>query len=124
MKKILPVVLSLVLFGCSSNYSKGFRIGQVRKFSQKGVFIKSWEGELLLGGVVSDGGRNPTLVNETFEFSVDPEAQHGENINEVVDEITKAAESGKRTKLYYNQDTWPKIRTSEDHLIYKAEILE
>lgn len=123
MKKIM-LLMSLALVGCSSNYSKGFRVGFVRKFSQKGVFIKSWEGELLLGGVVSTGGKDPTLVNETFEFSVDPEARHGENIDEVIAEINKAVESGKRTKLYYNQSTIPMIRVDNSHMIYKAEILE
>lgn len=124
MKYALLLLMALAVTGCSSNYSEGFRVGYVRKFSQKGVFIKSWEGELLLGGVVSTGGKDPTLVNETFKFSVDPEARHGENIEAVIAEINKSVESGKRTKLYYNQSTWPMIRVDNSHMIYKAEVLE
>ena len=117
-------IIGILLVGCSSNYSNGYRIGRIRKFSEKGIFIKSWEGQLLLGGVVPSGDKNATLVNETFEFSVDPERGHGENINEVVDEINKCAESEKRVKLYYNQNTLLKIRTDTDYMIWKAEVLE
>jgi hypothetical protein len=54
----------LFLFsGCSHNYSDGYRVGYVRKFSRKGLIWKSWEGELLLGGVVSTGGKSPEIVN-------------------------------------------------------------
>jgi hypothetical protein len=121
-KKILILVGLLGIIGCSSNYSKGFRMGYVRKFSQKGLLIKSWEGELLLGGIVSTGGKTPQMVNETWEFSVDPDRAHGEDIEKVVDQLTKAAESGKLTKVYYNQDTTPKIRTNTDYMAYRADI--
>ncbi len=121
---ILLGVFGSAIVGCSTNYSDGFRIGVVRKFSKKGVLIKSYEGELLLGGIVATGGKDSQMVNETWEFSVDPDARHGENVEEVVKELTKAAESGKRTKVYYNQDTTPKIRVNTDYLVKKAEILE
>ncbi len=124
MKKVMLLLAVLVFGGCSSNYSKGFRIGTVRKFSEKGVFIKSWEGELLLGGVVSTGGKNPELVNETFDFSVDPEATHGEDIPSIVSALSEAADSGKRTKIYYVEDTTPKIRSHTGYYVQKVEILK
>lgn len=124
MNRYLVIGALLFLTSCSSNYSNGFRLGVVRKFSHKGVFIKSWEGELLLGGVVSDGGQSPTLVNETWEFSIDPDQEHGENTEQIVAELTKAAESGKRTKVYYIQNTFPKIRTNTPFFVQKAEIIE
>lgn len=124
MKKLLALSLAVLsLSGCSSNYSSGFRLGVVRKFSNRGVFIKSWEGQLLLGGVISDRAEHPTLVNETWEFSIDPDRVHGENIEEIVSQLTKAAESGKRTKIYYIQNTLPKIRTDTSYFVQKAEIV-
>ena len=124
MKKYLLLVALVAIVGCSSNYSKGYRVGIVRKFSHKGVLIKSYEGELLLGGVVSTGGKNSTLVNETFDFSIDPEAQHGENIEAIANQIDSAVESGKRVKLFYNQNTLPKVRSETGYFIYKVEVLE
>jgi hypothetical protein len=123
MKKIvLMFVASLLLFGCSAHYSDGSRVGVVRKFSKKGVFIKSWEGELLLGGVVQQGtGENATLVNETFNFSIDPEDNNAEKIANLVE---VGMDSGKRVKLFYIENTLPKIRTDTGYFIQKAEVLE
>lgn len=126
MKKLALFLVPLFfLGGCSSNYSDGSRVGVVRKFSKKGVLIKSWEGELLLNaGMKDDGHGQQMVVNETWEFSVDPEASHGENIEKVVADIKEAMKSGKRVELYYNQNTWPfVIRFNTTYCIYKVEIL-
>lgn len=44
--------------GCSGNSSEGERTGQINKLAYKGVFGKSWEGEMLMGGIKqsTDGG--------------------------------------------------------------------
>ena len=126
MKRLLLslVMLSVCFTGCSSNYSDGSRVGVLRKFSRKGVLIKSWEGELLLNaGMKDDGKGQQMVVNETWEFSVDPEASHGEDIKQVVQDLKAALKSGKRVELYYNQNTWPLLRISTDYCIYKVEVL-
>lgn len=123
MKKLYLFAVLVGLVGCSSSFSYGYRIGTIRKFSRKGVFVKSWEGEMLLGGVVSTGGKTPQLINETFDFSLDPDARHGEKLEEVIKQINNAAEKGSRVKLYYNQDTIPKIRSDSNYFIYKCEEL-
>jgi hypothetical protein len=49
MKKIFIIVVlaaSLVLAGCSENYSNGERIGVITQFSETGLFWKIWEGHL------------------------------------------------------------------------------
>lgn len=124
MRKLLILAVSVALVSCSANYSKGSRVGVVRKFSHKGLLVKSWEGELLLGGVISTGGKNPELVNETWDFAVDPEARHGEDAEEIVRALDQAQDSGKRVKLYYNQDTTMKLRTDSDYLVYKVQVLD
>lgn len=52
--------------GCIQDYSDGTRVGYIRKFSEKGLIWKSWEGEMMLtppAGVV--------MANvDTFAFSV------------------------------------------------------
>lgn len=123
MKRLLLLVLPLILLGgCSANYSDGSRAGTIRKFSKKGVMIKSWEGELLLGGIVSTGGKTPQLVNEIFEFTVDPDASHGEDTNKVITDIKAAMKSGKRVEIYYNQNTLPfQLRLGTEYCVYKVE---
>ena len=68
------------------SYAKGERSGFVQKFSQKGWFCKTWEGELsmvLLAGAIP----------EKFLFSVRDE--------EVAQKVNKSM--GKRAILFYEQ---------------------
>lgn len=127
MKKLALFIIPLVfLAGCSSSFSEGSRVGVLRKFSKKGVFIKSYEGELLLNaGLKDDGKGQQMVVNETWDFSVDPDASHGEDIQKVVADLKAAMKSGKRVELYYNQNTIPFIiRINTSYCISKVETLD
>ena len=54
MKKILIALAAMfALTACMPNYSEGFREGVVQQASQKGLFYKSFEGELVLKGLTS-----------------------------------------------------------------------
>jgi hypothetical protein len=68
------------------SYSQGQRAGMVQKFSKRGWFCKTWEGELLLYTV-------PGAVPEKFEFTVRDET--------VAQQVS--ASMGKRVVLGYNQ---------------------
>ena len=51
---VLVLVVSAILFGIfnhaqAADYSEGYRMGVVTKFSSKGFISKSWEGQMLLG---------------------------------------------------------------------------
>jgi len=54
MKKTLFIILALIIIGFSSyyafiyyvSYSKGYRAGELVKFSQKGIGFKTWEGQI------------------------------------------------------------------------------
>lgn len=76
---LIVLVIAFILFimvtgvvGCVAGRSDGKRIGTITKFSYKGVFIKSYEGELNLGGLRNriDGEGNHTTVANVWEFSV------------------------------------------------------
>jgi hypothetical protein len=41
-------LMIIFLSSCSENYSNGERIGLITQFSHKGLFWKSWEGQLNL----------------------------------------------------------------------------
>lgn len=49
-------------------YSTGYRAGLLQKFSHKGNFIKTYEGEMILSSVSSTA--NVALASEKFYFSV------------------------------------------------------
>ena len=49
-------------------YSDGYRAGLLQKFSHKGTFIKTWEGEMILSSV--SGNMNVVIASEKFYFSV------------------------------------------------------
>lgn len=79
-------------------YSDGFRDGTVQKLSRKGVIFKTFEGEMILGGLdfKDDGTGGGTLNRQSFLFSVsDPK---------VIAEL-EALPTGKKVRLYYRQTT-------------------
>lgn len=57
MRKILSILITVVILGIVGYfsfiyyipYSEGYRSGELIKFSNKGVLIKTWEGEISQG---------------------------------------------------------------------------
>jgi len=77
------------------NFSVGDRVGKVMKFSKKGYVVKTWEGQLFLGGI---GGGDGGDMNSTYwNFSVYPGDE------EVKDEIQEAMNKGYKVRLEYEQ---------------------
>lgn len=80
---ILLVIIAVFCFFYFAHYSEGVRAGELVKFSHKGYFIKTWEGEISQG--ISEA--------QTFVFSVeDGEKQVIEDLNNF---------QGKMVKLHY-----------------------
>lgn len=90
--KHLMLVAALAMTGCSVIYSDGERAGTVVKFSHKGFTCKTWEGELLIGGMKSNG--NNMEVN-TFKFTVKD--------SNIIPQIKAALASGAHVTLQYDQ---------------------
>ena len=87
----VPIVKSFG--GVGHEYSDGSRSGTLHKLSKKGLFWKTWEGELSLGLVTK--GAEGQLVNEIFHFSVSSDS--------IAKELEKVAQSGDRVTLEYKQ---------------------
>ena len=49
-------------------YSEGYRAGLLQKFSNKGTFFKTYEGEMILSSVVSS--KDIAIASEKFYFTV------------------------------------------------------
>lgn len=101
--------------GCNVNVSDGFRVGTISKFTNKGIFKKSWEGELIMGGVINKG-ESGTVANLWRFSTLD---------KKIADEINQAASSGKKVKITYHQTFIrnPFVRDTT-YLVKSVEILD
>jgi hypothetical protein len=117
------IILFLILgFGVmalifnNENYSNGERIGYVTKFSHKGQFWKSWEGELNL----TQTGMN---TSSTFDFSID----NDKNLSNVIATIDEAVNKGWKVKLTYHQvnfRNWFSNRGETDYFVDNIVVLD
>lgn len=112
---ILGFTLMALLLN-NENYSNGERIGYVTKFSHKGQFWKSWEGELNL----TQTGMN---TSSTFDFSID----NDKNLPTVVETIDEAVNKGWKVKLTYHQvnfRNWFSNRGETDYFVDSIVVLD
>ena len=105
------------LIGCNPDYSSGTRVGVVTKFSHKGWNYKTWEGEMLMGGVV-DGGRGSIQAN-VWKFTV-PEED---------DENRKKIEEALRTQkpIVIEYTEWmvrPNCQTDSGYIVKTVEFVK
>ena len=98
MKYLIAALAVLLLTACGPNYSNGNRIGTITAFSNKGLIWKSWEGELLSGGLREEStpdGKGKQSVANIIGFNVsDPE---------MVQKIQLAVETGRPVRIRYSQ---------------------
>ncbi len=101
MKNWKPILIGVVILafcllcvrGCiwvgGSTYSEGERTGTITKFSHRGMAIKTWEGELSMGGL--DQGGHASI----WEFSVSDPV--------VIEKIRISQRKGGRWTLKYRE---------------------
>ena len=65
---LLLLVAAFIYMKYFYTFSEGYRAGLLQKFSYKGVFFKTYEGELILSSVSSTS--NVAIASEKFHFSV------------------------------------------------------
>lgn len=94
---IAIVLMVLAVPGWIDDYSDGERVGVVTKMSHKGIFFKSWEGEMLQEGMqkVSNSDGKVNYVPNVFQFSVKD--------GDVAKEMENAMVSSKPVSVKYNQ---------------------
>nr|MBI4157176.1 hypothetical protein [Candidatus Woesearchaeota archaeon] len=113
--------------GCGSytnshEYSNGIRTGMINKISKKGLIWKTYEGQMALEGIVSDGQRMGANV---WDFSIDNQARNKENIEELAKKAQEYLESGTQVKVRYREVLWGwPWRGSTDYYIQAVEPVE
>ena len=112
-------VIAIIIFAivtATEDYSEGERIGFITKFSHKGRFWKSWEGELNL----TQTGMNTSSL---FDFSIDNDSES----SNVISMIDSAVNNGWKVKLTYHQTyfkNWLSNRGETDYFIKSIQILD
>lgn len=120
MKKLL-LILPILLTGCF-DYSDGERSGTVIKLSRKGVFCKTWEGEMYLGGLKkktssdSDGNTSVSMVANTWQFTIEDES--------LIPAIQKAMDSGERVTIKYQQELITFCRSDSEGSYFAKSITQ
>lgn len=112
---ISAIIITLSLAACGENYSNGIRVGTVIKLSEKGLFFKSWEATVDLGGSQNydqhdTKGRvtGSSLVRYLWEVNVEPSA---------VPKMQKALSDTSRVELVYKQWAIAPIRIGSNYVI-------
>lgn len=100
--------------GCVADYSDGSRAGTVTSLSRKGLIWKSWEGQMVLGGVRSRSDGNGGEAN-VFEFNAD---------EAVVKRIQEAMLSGERVELVYTEWLIGPLRIGDSHVVRDVRAVE
>ena len=113
MRKIFLMMLCAPLLAGCYEVSSGERVGTVVKLSKRGYFCKTWEGQMLLGGLrkqtnLSSDGKSTTtsMVANTWDFTISDE--------KVLPAIQAALDSGDPIRLQYRQELVTFCRSDSD----------
>jgi prepilin-type N-terminal cleavage/methylation domain-containing protein len=97
------VLIILGIGGCVSSCvrSEGDLKGSLAKFSNKGLMFKTWEGEIVKGGLkqTMSGG----MQANTWEFSI---RKDNPNRDEIIKQLQEAFDSDAIVHLKYKQRLW------------------
>ena len=110
------VFAAIVFIFGTENYSEGERIGFLTKFSHKGRFYKSWEGELNL----TQTGMNTSSL---FDFSID----NNNDDKNLIATIDSAVNNGWKVKLNYHETSfknWFSNRGETDYFVNSIKVLD
>jgi hypothetical protein len=91
MKKLLLILICITFASGCIVKSEGERVGTISKFSEKGIFVSTWEGDAILGGVGASGNSE-----NTWKFTVEDSA--------VAERVKKFHKTGKLVVLKYRQE--------------------
>ena len=100
--------------GLMYGYSEGQRTGDIYKFSEKGIFWKSYEGEMYLGGMTT--GANGSLEMEKFYFSI-PSSEY-EQKKDIIEKLKNCNEDrSQKCTVEYTQWLVKPIKISSGYVV-------
>lgn len=120
MKRLFMLCLMFTVGSCTCNYSDGERVGVPYKLSRKGLLVRTYEGEMNLGGTRrhTDENGGTSLVPNIFEFTV----RDDDEANLV--KIRSAIDRGASVKITYTQVIGLTCQTQSGYFVENVEILK
>lgn len=111
IKQILIILLLLILTGCKFwEISDGEKSGIIVKIAHQGLFIKTWEGELVRGGLNNGGG----TIGKSFDFTIED--------SQILELAKIGLNSQVEVKIYYKKYAFCIFNSdSECVFIYRIE---
>lgn len=110
LKLTLLALLPLFLLSGCWDMGGGEKIGSVTRLQRTGVFCKTWEGEIIRGGLNSGSG----VVGNAFHFTVEDDA--------LAQQVQKAMEAQQEVKISYRVEGVTLCRSdSNSHFLTKIE---
>ena len=103
--------------GCNDSYSEGERVGVVTKISHKGWQNKTWEGEMNLGGMVSNSQGH--LETNVWHFTIPDEDETSLKL------LQEAQRTQKPVIVKYKE--WmirPGCQTDSGYMVQSAEYVK
>jgi hypothetical protein len=124
---IMFVIMLMAMSACMPNYSEGKWNGVVVKLSHKGMIWKSWEGQIVLGGMRSKttahysakgeyAGSSTSAVTNAYDFNV--------GSPEILRKVQEAMDQGKVVELSYRQWCIAPPWIENDHVVIEVKELE
>lgn len=112
MKKIIVVAIlsTLSLSGCW-DVGSGDHVGQVIKMNKQGMFCKTWEVEIIKGGLTSGSGAS----GGRFDFTV-PEGR-----TDIIDVLKQAMNTGEEVLVHYSMESASFCR-SDSHSVFANSV--
>ena len=116
MKKIIYVILlmvPLIFSGCWTT-SEGKKIGQITAIAQQGLIIKTWEAQIVRGGINNGSG----VTGQVTHFTV-------ENNPELVKKLTNSMNNGTEVEVTFHEELVSLFRSESGSMFAdSAEIIE
>ena len=94
----------------------------VNKLSRKGTVFKTYEGQMTLEGLASNG---EGVGANVWNFSIDETHARGENVAGLTKQLTEAMKSGRKVEISYKQNlTAVPWRGETDYFVQSVKMLE
>lgn len=105
---ILALLVCVLLSGCLVT-SRGEKVGVIVKCANEGLFVKTYECEIIRGGMNSASG----TLGKSFDFTVEDK--------ELISSFEKALNDQKQVHLYYHHEVFTFLRSESDNFVDKIE---
>lgn len=105
---LIAVSITFLLSGCW-DMGGGEKIGSITRLQRTGAFCKTWEGEIIRGGLNSGSG----VVGNAFHFTVEDDT--------LAQQVQKAMEAQQEVKISYRKEMNSFCR-SDSHSVFLTKI--